>query len=144
MANRYSLKTFLRQTSNHMLERYFEKNNIELDFDFGIAKPRAIEPLFEEIIAHEKHNAANDDFMRIHALRQDKATKIIVEEAEHEGIDILNYFDNMKSGYDKALFTFMHYKDLFETAKSFVHIANLPKRSFRKERNVPTHTGDNF
>jgi hypothetical protein len=49
MAAHYTLRNFVRQASRFLLSHYLHDREIDLGFDIGSLKPRAIDPIIEAL-----------------------------------------------------------------------------------------------
>lgn len=121
MARQYSAKTLLRNTPQELLKAYFDQRRIDIGLD--IARYPFIEtnPIFAAIekLPERTRSEIDTDFRAVNELAGTDGTLIIVTEAAAHGIDLSKRFAAMKSGYERALWTFLKMPEIFEIASSF-------------------------
>ena len=139
MARHYSPKTFLRQAPNRLLERYFQERRLLGEVDFAAIAETKIDPIFEvwQNLSSEIHGKVENDFRDIHALSCEGGVKVIIEESQFHGDDLGPVFAEMAGFYDKAFWTFLERKPIFDIALQFFDADNLPSRYWQKRKDLP-------
>jgi hypothetical protein len=117
----YTLNTFVRQASNSLLAEYFAGRGIDLDLDLKSLKPRKFEPILAVIdqLAEEVQDTVNREFRAIDALANEAGFRHIVDEAHHRGLDLLADLTAQRSFLDKAFWTWLNARDVFDGAAQF-------------------------
>lgn len=144
MPKTFDPKYVLRQVSNHLLRDLFETHQLELELempwdDLGETE---IDPIFAawqalpepqcravEIVLHEVADMAAGD----------GGIRAIVEEANRQGnTDLLDELDQYDSRHDKALWTYIRARDVWELAVRFARADSLSRgRYWIKRRDIP-------
>lgn len=114
----YTLKAFLRSAPNDMLEHYFKNAGLLADFDFGTLTPRKIDPLFERIqsLRATERRKVDADFQDIFALTYEGGVKLLLNEARHNRLSLIEDFEPLKGACAKAFWAFLYYRSIFDMA----------------------------
>lgn len=138
--SQYSLKSFLRKAPNSLLKRYLAGHRIGLDLQWDSINESKIEPIFEAIEAASDENRAeiNADFGDIEAMATDGGVKTIIDEACFHKVNLALEFEKMEGHHERALWTFIEHKRIFEVAFRFNHADSLSDRSWKKTGKLPS------
>ena len=126
---RYNPRTVLRQTSNALLQEFFESYGHVFDVAWEQIRETQIEGIFEamrdlpeakrrelEVVLQDVHRVASSD----------EGIRVLVRENQADGfVEKLEAFD---SRYDKAVWTCLNYPDMWKDAVRFFVTDNLSKR----------------
>lgn len=139
MTRQYSIRTFLRQAPNDLIEQYLISRNIPHGVDFSALKPMQIDPLFDVVTGIEDaavHAQVDRDFQAIFLLSFEGGIKTILDTGRFAEIDLQPVFEKMKGHYAKAFYTFLNHYDLFLRAHKLARVEYLPTRYWRKVLNL--------
>lgn len=134
----YSPRTFLRQSPNALLARYFHGRDLLTDVDIASLNETDIDQIFEAWMLLPDNACAeiDVDFRDVESLANEVGTRTLLEEARYHGLDLGTAFSEMDGFYDRSLWCFLGHKEIFTTAVRFAEVELLPKRYWRK-RQVP-------
>lgn len=144
MAKTFDPKYVLRQTSNHLLRDLFEAHNLDLELDtpWDDLRETDVTAIFEawqalpeaacraiEIVLREVADMAIGD----------GGIRAIVEEANRQGAtELLEELDEYESRHDKALWTYIRARDVWELAVLFARADSLSRgRYWIKRCDIP-------
>jgi len=134
MARHYSTKDFFRQMPNALLQRYFQGRELFGDLDFTAMKEAKPDELFAAWLAlpDGQRNAMDAEFRDIFAMCCEKGFLAVIDEAREywrETPDDLTPFvealSALPSHYERAMVTFLDYKDFWKGASRFYHADTL-------------------
>jgi len=122
MSRQYSPKTFLRQTPNPVLRRYFRSKGIDPEVDWDALTPRKIDALFDaiEALPDTQRDAVERDFRRIFDLATPRGRLLLIEQGTELGLGLDERLADMENHYEAAMVAFLDHRDVFEIV-SCVH-----------------------
>jgi hypothetical protein len=139
IAGQYSLKTFLRNTPNDLLRRYFETLRVGPEMGWQELKDTSIDAIYGVIDEASEVLRAQigRDFQDIHGMANEGGTKTLIDEGldRHHRVDLRETFEPMGSHTEKAFWAFLEHPDVFEVAKRFRHADKLGR--WRKRKDLP-------
>ena len=144
MTKHYSTKNFFRQMPNAQLARYFEARNLFADLDFAAMKEGKPDELFAAWLKlpDDQRNVMDAEFQDIFIMSCEKGFRAIIDEASwhlREDPDELESFietlSELPNHYERAIVTFLDYKEFWKGATRFYHADTLPY--WRKRKNLP-------
>ncbi len=143
MASHYSIKSFLRNTPNALLARYFAARGVLQDFDFTAIKETKIEPLFDAWMALPEAQRApmEVDLRAIGDMSNEKGVKAIIDEAafpmdeEDEHPAFVALLMGLPGHHERTMTTFLDYPHLWKGATRLYHADTLSH--WRKRKNLP-------
>jgi hypothetical protein len=138
MSGQYSLRSFLRNAPNALLQPYLAERGIGTGLDWKSMKETKIDPIFEAIqAAPEGPRAEVDrDFREIDALATEGGRRAIIEEGAFHGLELAESLTH-KDHLEAAFWAFLGHPEVFRVASSFSYADNLPNRSWRKRIDLP-------
>jgi len=139
MSRNYSIRNFLRNAPNHLIAQYLESHNIKLNIDFSKLKETNIKQVFDAITAIEddtQQKQIGSDFQAIFQMSIEGGIKQILKAARFAGVELEPIFEHMQGFYEKAFYTFMYHRDIFEASQRFACTDYLPGRYWRKIKNL--------
>jgi hypothetical protein len=141
MAGQYSLRSFLRHVPNALLQRYLQSNDLGHEIDWGEVSETQVNPIVHEIgEAPENYRAQiESDFRLIHSMATEGGLQTIIDESrEFPGrIDLTESLGLMSGHHERAFWSFLEHRRVFDVAYRFNRADNLPGRSWRKRGNFP-------
>lgn len=142
MTTHYTLNSFIRQASNGILADYFEDRGIDLGIDIRALRPRKFEPIVESInrLADDQRAALDQDFKEVAALGDKAGLQQIIDEARFQEIDLGDEFHGQRSFVNKAFWTFLKARFVFEAASRFA-VPYLQGRYWKRHLPVTSAPG---
>lgn len=143
MSRQYSPKTFLRQTPNPVLRRYFRAKGIDPEVVWDALTPRSIDPLYEaiEALPDGQREAVERDFRQVFDLANPRGRLVFVEQGAVLGVDLGERLADVENHYDAAMVVLLEHADVFEVA-SCVHemdrLGHWRKRQIGKRLHAST------
>ena len=132
--HKYSLKHFLRQAPNTLLDRYFHERGLLKDIDIAGLVETDIEPIFEALteLPDSSRPMIEDDFQMVHSVADEEGINAILEEADFHQVKLQDTFAKIDGFYGSALWTFLEHKRWLEDASRFRQVDELPKNYWRE------------
>ncbi len=142
MAKTFAPKDVLRQISNELLCELFGSLNADIDVPWDDLRETDVDRIYREwqdlpesacrsveIVLHEVAEMADGD----------EGIRVIVEEFNHQGQqDLLEQFDQYDSRHDKALWTYLNARDVWDMAVLFARADSLARgRYWIKRGSMP-------
>jgi len=143
MAKNYSTRDFFRQMSNAMLARYFQGRGLFGDVDFATMKEGKPDELFASWLAlpDDRRHAMDAEFRDIFEMSCEKGFRAIIDEAPYQFretpdaiIPFIEMLSALPNHYERAMATFLDYKDFWKGATRFYHADTLSY--WRKRKNL--------
>ncbi len=144
MGRHYTTRDFFRQMPNALLARYFEGRGVLAGLDFGAMKEAQPEELFAAWLElpEGQRNAMDADFSEIHALSCEKGWCAIRDEAAWQlrespeaHTELVEKLAALASHSERAMVTFLDYRQFWKGATYFCHADSLPY--WRKRKGFP-------
>lgn len=144
MAVQFTPKTFLRQTSNAMLQLCFEKVGALKDVPWNDTPEHKIEVVFDQWqnLADTPRLEIEGVFEEAEALANEEGLKTLIDEGQFHGLDLANELEPFPNFRDKALHVWLSYPRVFQVAGTINHAHSLTQRFWRKRGNMPTTQPD--
>ncbi len=121
MARQYSAKTFLRNVPNTLLEEYFKRRGIDLEFRWSRLHETEVDLIFMalEKLPDQTRGEIDTDFRMINDLCNAAGVLSILENATLWHRDLADRFAKMKNAYERAFWTFLNEPHHFRIAGNF-------------------------
>lgn len=134
MSRQYSVRTLVRQIGRPLLEEYFGSTHVALDLGTAVSKSVFLDCFMEQFsaLAAPIRQRVEADFRAIHALSCATGTSAIVTEAGQRGVDVATAFAQCHTAYDRALWTFLHAREIFDVAACFHEMDRLGGGRWRR------------
>jgi len=129
---------------NALLARYFASHGVLEQLDFAAMKETQVEELFDAWLElpESQRNRMDADFSEIHALSCEKGWCAIRDEAQWQMRDtpelcaeFMEKLSGLPSHEERAMLTFLEYKDYWPGAMHFYHAETLSR--WRKRKGFP-------
>ena len=143
MARHYSTKVFFRQMPNVQLARYFQGQGLFANLDFAAMKEGKPDELFAVWLdlPDDQRNAMDAEFQDIFMMSCEKGFRAIIDEAtwhfRETSDDCKSFVETLSvlpNHYERAMVTFLDYKDFWRGATRFYHADTL--QYWRKRKNL--------
>lgn len=111
----YNPRSFLRMMPNEQLKAYFDATHPLPEVDFSEVKARDVETVFQKIqkLPKKIRQQIDTDFQDIHALSCEAATKLLLDRIGRADTALIAEFQKPKGHHSKALWVFLHQRDIF-------------------------------
>ncbi len=143
MAQHYTLNTFLRQTPNNLLARYFRRRSLPKAVAFNRLKKTECEPIIQamESLPDDQRSKIENDFQDIFTLANPSGTQIMQDISRYHGLKIADKLEAMENHYHRAMWLFLYQNDgpdyLFQVCTRLAHIKDLPFSKAKQRKNLP-------
>jgi len=144
MGRHYSTRDFFRQMPNRLLARYFQKHGLLAELNFASMKETKIDALFDTWmeLPDAERNSMDAEFREIYALSCEKGWCAIRDEAVWQFRDkpdalttVVEQMGELDGHFERAMVTFLDYRQLWRGATMFYHADCLPY--WRKRKGLP-------
>ena len=127
MSRTYSPKTFLRLAPNALLKAYFAKKDLLGEIEFDKLGETNVDPIMQAIngLLPGRQTKVEADFRAVNEMACAAGTRAILEEGTFHKKDWSKAFEAMKNHYERAFWTFLHERDIFEVAGYFTEMDSL-------------------
>jgi len=139
MGRHYSPKDLLRQAPNRLLEGYFHSRGLLREVQVASLAETEVDPIYEAWFALSPQVQAEveSDFQDIDTMACENGIRAIFEEGAYHGEDLVPVFEGMAGFHDKAFWTFLERRSIFDVALQFVDSDNLSGRYWKKRKDLP-------
>lgn len=135
----YSLKSFLRQAPNVLLQRHLTDRQVGEGVRWQGLAEENIEPIFEAIEAADEktRQRIECEFHDTLDMGCKAGIEMLIEEGRerHHKVDLAEALGKMGSHLEAAYWTSLEHPDIFDVAKRFHHADTLPR--WRKRIHLP-------
>jgi hypothetical protein len=144
MAIQYTPKTFLRQTSNSMLQLCFGKVGVLADLPWNETPEHKIEVVFDkwQNLPAAQRLEIERLFEEAEALASEEGLKTLLDEGQFHGLDLAAELETFPNYRDKALHVWLNYPRVFQVAGTINHAHSFSQRFWSKRGNLPTTQPD--
>ena len=134
MVSQYSPKTFLRQTSNYLLQESFAREGTLNDVDWQGIPEHKIEIVYDQWqdLPAAQRVKIERLFEDAEELANEQGIKAIIEEGQFHGLEFageLEHFDGLR---DKVMWVALNHPRVFEVAGLINRAHSLPQRCWRR------------
>jgi len=139
MGRQYSPRDFLRQAPNRLLECYFHGRGLLREMQVASLAETEVDPIYEAWLAlsPEVQAEVESDFQDIYTMACQNGIRAILEEGAYHSEDLVPVFEGMAGFHDKAFWTFLERRSIFNVALQFVISDRLSGRYWRKRKDLP-------
>lgn len=139
MARQYSLKSFLRQAPNTLLQRYLALRGVATDLPWNALKESDVDLVLRVINGSPEsvRREVEADFRDVYRVADEGGAKTIIEEGRHphHGVELAEVLGGMGSHMERALWAFLEHPRVFEVARRFHYADSLTR--WRKRVDLP-------
>jgi hypothetical protein len=142
MARQYSPRTFLRQVSNHLLKEFFDERNELSEISWLTQGETEINLIYDawQALPASQWSEIDKVFQAIHEMACEAGVKAVLEEGIFHNLNLATALEQQKNFYDKAMWTYLAYPNIFKVASLFVSADQLPNRYWVRHKNLPKKT----
>jgi len=147
MVQHYSPTTFLRQTSNALLQACFEKQGALTDVTWNGLPEHQIDMVYDrwQDLPESQRLTIERVFEDAEELANKDGLKILFEEGQFHKLDLATELGQFPNYRDKALYVWLNYPRVFEVAGTIHHAHSLAQRYWQRRGGMPdsSWTGQN-
>lgn len=144
MAQHYAPKTFLRQTSNSLLQSCFGQQHALQDLPWADMPEHKIEIVYDawQELPDGQRIAIERLFEDAEELANESGIQAIIEEGQFHGHDLAAELEHFEGFRDKVMWVHLNYPRVFEVAGIIHRAHSLPQRYWRRRGNLPLQQPD--
>ena len=130
----YSPRSFLRQVSNQLLQRYFEQNGFDLELDWDKLEETGIEPIYEAWLGlpEPSQRTSDADFTDISCLANDAGLEVLIQEGAWHNLDLAAEFQKIEDQTDCVMWTSLEHPKVFRVGSLLFAADSIASRSWHK------------
>ena len=134
MTSHFTPRTFLRQVSHKLLGIYLAQADIDLGIDVAELKPHNIEPIIDAInrLADDRKATLDRDLHAIWSLASAAGLQHILDEGADRSVDIVDRLQPHAGFLDKAIWTFVEERAVFDGAARYAILDLAPGRYWKR------------
>ncbi|MSO37800.1 MAG: hypothetical protein EXQ69_06050 [Acidimicrobiia bacterium] len=139
MTIHYTPKTFLRQTSNCMLQSCFNRIGALHDIPWSELSEHRIDVVYDgwQQLPDAQRLEIERGFEEAEALANEEGLKALIEEGQFHGLDLAAELEPFSNFRDKALHVWLTHPRVFEVAGTINHAHSLPMRYWKHRGGMP-------
>jgi hypothetical protein len=141
MARHYSLKTFLRQAPNSLLQQYLARHGVGMTLKWQALTEKSVDRIARAIeeADEEVRRQIECGFQEVNGMADDRGVQTLIDEGRNRrhSIDLAPAFADMGGNVERAFWAFVEHRAVFDVAKWFQHADELSRRQWRKRKDVP-------
>jgi len=139
MSRTFAPKSFLRHTSNALLQRYFHERGLLADLEIAALGETDIKPVFEayQALSDDVRTQVDADFSGVDRLAHAQGEQTILDEARFHRLDLVDDFAGLHGFHDRSLLTFIDHREVFDVASLFNDADLLSRRYWLVATSVP-------
>lgn len=144
MAISFAPKTFLRQTSNELLQACFGQLGVLSDLPWAELSGHDIDVVYNswQNLPEKQRLEVERMFEEAESLASETGVKAIIDEGTFHGLDLATELEPLPSFRDKALYVGVTYPHVFQVAGTIHHAHSLSLRYWRRRANMPLQQPD--
>ena len=139
MPRQFSPRTVLRRVSNVLLREFFEQEGHPLALNWGEMAEGQIDPVFEgwQALPDADRKRVELTSRDINEMGTEDGIRAIIQDAQLHGVALGSEFDDLESLFDKAMWTCLNHRAVWDTAVIFTHADHLPGRYWSRRSDLP-------
>lgn len=144
MANDYAPKQFLRQAEIALIKEYFTARGELGELDWDSMREADADPIHEawQQLPESSLAQIDSEFRDIFDLATAEGTRTLIEEGQFHQVDLAPELDARDGFLNKALWSFLRHRRIFDVAHLLDRSDHLNRRYWRKRKNVPKKDPD--
>jgi hypothetical protein len=135
----YTPKTFLRQTSNDLLQASFGRLGVLQELPWTDLANHEIDVVYDgwQNLPEQQRLEIEQMFEDAEALASEEGVKAIIDEGTFHGHDLATELETFPNFRDKAMYVAIQYPRVFEVAGTINRAHSLSRRYWRHRGNMP-------
>jgi len=144
MVQHYSPKTFLRQTSNAMLQACFNKHEALAGVAWNELAEHQIDVVYDgwQNLPEAQRLAIERVFEDAEELADEEGLRALIEEGQFHRLELATELKQCPNFRDKALHVWLNYPRVFEVAGTINRAHSLPQRYWLRRGGMPLKQPD--
>lgn len=144
MTIHYTPKTFLRQTSNNLLQACFGQIGVLQDLPWADLADHQIDVVYDgwQNLPEPQRLDVERMFEEAEALSSEDGVKAIIDEGTFHGLDLATELESFQNFRDKAMHVAINHPRVFQVAGTINHAHSLSRRYWRHRGNIPFRQPD--
>jgi hypothetical protein len=144
MAIDYTPKHFLRLAEKALLQEYFARHNMLVEFDWDSIPDGQIDAIYFALreASDFKQEEIERDFRLIFDLASANGARTLIEEARYQELDLVSALEQRDGYLNRAFWVFLNQRNLFDTVSVFDRVDHLHGRYWRKRKDLPKKRPD--
>lgn len=144
MAIHYTPKTFLRQTSNNLLQACFGQVGVLQELPWADLADHQIDVVYDswQSLPEPQRLDIERMFEEAEALSSEEGVKAIIDEGIYHGLDLATELEPFQNLRDKAMHVAINHPRVFQVAGTINHAHSLSRRCWRHRGNMPPRQPD--
>jgi hypothetical protein len=139
MTRQYTPRNVLRQVPNFLLKDFFDQRAVLTEIPWALQHETKIEPIYDawQALPESKWSQIDGAFQAIHEMASQSGVQALIEEGTFHGLNFSTALEQHEGFYDKAMWAYLHYPDIFNVASLFVSADGLPGRYWFHHKSLP-------
>lgn len=139
MTVHYQPKTFLRQTSNNLLQACFGQIGVLGDIPWADLSEHQIDVVYDgwQNLPEQQRLEIERMFEDAEALANEEGIKAIIDEGSFHGLDLATEIEQFGDFRDKAMYVAISHPRVFQVAGTINRAHSLSRRYWRHRGNMP-------
>lgn len=139
MALQYAPRTFLRQTSNELLQACFGRIGVLQDLPWNELPNHHIDVIYDgwQSLPDAERLEVERTFEEAEALASEAGIKTIIDEGTFHGLDLASELQHLQNYRDKAMHVAIVHPRVFEVAGQINHAHSLSRRYWQRRVGMP-------
>jgi len=135
----YQPKTFLRQTSNSLLQARFGQLGVLQDITWADIEDHQIDVIYDrwQVLPEPQRLEIERTFEEAEALASEEGAKALIEEGTFHGLDLAPQLEQFPDFRDKAMYVAITHPRVFQVAGTINRAHSLSRRYWRHRGNMP-------
>lgn len=144
MALQYTPRTFLRQTSNELLQACFQRVGVLQELPWTDLPNHQIDVIYDgwQNLPDAERLEVERTFEEAEALASVEGIKAIIDEGNFHGLDLASELEHLQNFRDKAMHVAIVHRRVFEVAGQINHAHSLPRRYWKHRGGMPQSSPD--
>lgn len=134
----YAPRQFLRQAQLALLRQYFARHKVLAEIEWDKLKEPEAEPIYRawQGLPDQTRDLIDWELRRIYGMATADGTRAIIEEGRFHGLDLSADLDGLNGYVNKALWTFLEQRRVFDVAAMLNRADHLNGRYWRKRKDL--------
>ena len=144
MPTHYTPKTFLRQTSNDLLQACFGRVGALEELPWADLPNHEIDVVYDtwQDLPEPQRLEIERIFEEAEALANESGIRAIIDEGTFHGLDLAADLESLESFRDKAMYVALNHPRVFQVAGTINHAHSLSRRYWKHRGNMPLRQPD--
>lgn len=144
MANDYAPKQFIRQAEIALIREYFAARGELGGLEWDSIKEADADPIHEawQQLPDTSLERIDSEFRNIFDLASAEGTRTLIEEGQFHRVDLKPELDAREGFLNKAFWTFLRHRGIFDVAHLLDRSDHLSRRYWRKRKDIPKKQPD--